>query len=507
MVENVSLLAKIGRFSLLLLCFWLPVTAAAAGAPVAVFPLQDLSKGLNEVNLPFTIILADRLAASGNEISSHETVIAFMANNRIRNVGHLESFHIARVGDELGAAFILLGTVSQFKEQPVPSVGLTLQLVRTSDSRTMWSYIGNLSTDDARKVLGIGEPRSAAELQPLLLDDIVTHWPWEIISEMQKAGSISIDSIRLQPSYVRPGGEVYARVRFRNDWPAGRSPRVFFKADEQIHAASVSADGAYEASWIAGKKDGRFPVSLLLEWPLYGRTENTILGAYLVDGTPPLFELDLRGTQQHGDIPVFRHELIIMPRMLVRKPLARWRLAFFDDTDNSVGVDEGSGNMPEIFTWLGRNSAGRMVEDGLYKVVLDVWDQAGNTASASRRVALNRGAPEVALAVARNGREMLVDLAHDGKVPLAFWRMEMWSREGRIIKTVEGRELPAKIGIELPSADEGEEVRGLLLVQDILGNRGRQKIQDLFLLAGNKEAEKDKEEKPASLSETWVDEF
>jgi TolB-like protein len=486
---------------------WLPAMTAA-GPMVAVFPLQELSaRGGSDVNLPLTRTLAEHLAANGNEISSLEVVIAFMAHNRIRAAGHLESFHITRVREELGAAFILLGTISQRQEQPVPALGLTLQLVRTHDARTVWSYIGHLSSADTRRVLAIGEPRSVAELLPLLLQDIMAGWPWEIIGETQQAATVSLDSVLVQPAQVRPGDEVSARVRLRDEWLIDRAPRVFFQADDQLHAAARGADNtSYEAFWVAGEKDGRFPVTLILEWPLYGRRETVLLGAYVVDGVLPLLELEFRGTQSHGEIPVFRDQLQILPRMLVRKPAARWRLAFHNEAGNLVGVLEDHGNLPEHFIWKGQGSEGP-VRSGIYRVMVEVWDLAGNSASVSRQVELNREAPAVALALDRNGREMRLDLEHQGRIPLAFWRMEMWTREGQMIKTVEGQELPAQVGIELPpGAMADEKIEGLLVVQDILGNRARRDLQELFLPAIHQPAELP-EEKPAGFSETWVDEF
>jgi len=78
---------------------------------------------------------------------------------------------------------------------------------------------------------------------------------------------------------------------------------------------------------------------------------------------------------------------------------------------------------------------------------------------------------------------MQVGLRHDGTVPLAYWRLEMWSMEGRIIKTAEGRELPVKFGVELQEADERGEIQGFVFMEDVLGNKSRQKVEDLFLLA------------------------
>lgn len=504
------MLHRFGVVIALVCCAGWPIAAHAAAtvpAQVAVFPLQELGAGRNEVNLPVTRALTDKLAARGNEITSHETVIAFMAHNRIRTVGYLESFHISRVRQELGVAFVLLGTVSQQKERPQPSLGVTLQLVRTSDARTIWSYVGHFSVGDERRVLGIGEPRSVADLQQLLLEDILGRWPWEVVREAQQAGVINIDAFTLEPALVRPGGEINSRVRLRNAWLPGRAPRVFFKADDQLHAAKAAADGStYEATWISGEKDGRFPVTLILEWPLYGRSETALLGAYLVDGTPPLFEIELRGTQLFQGTPTFRNELVIMPRPLVRKQLERWRLAFRDDAGKLLGADEGTGNLPERFIWKGRRGDGYMAEDGDYEVVIEAWDRAGNMATASRQVALRRSMPGIELAVTRSGQEMVVDLESAGKVPLAYWRMEMWTKEGKILGEAEGQELPAKIGIELPDAGEDAEIEGYLVVKDVLGNLSRRKVGDLFQRAAAPAAAVKKEE-PVGISETWVDEF
>jgi len=484
---------------------WLP-TFASAAARVAVFPLQELGEGRNEVDLPFTELLAEHLAESGNEVVNLGTVIDFMANNRIRTVGRLETFYISRVMEDLGAAFVLLGTVTQERERPQASMGLTLNLVRTNDARTVWSYVDSISTGDERKVLGVGEPQSVADLRPLLLDDILERWPWEIINEVQMAGSLGIDSAVLSPPQVRPGGEVHARVRLRSVWRAEHAPRVFFKADDQVYAATALADGStFEASWVAGEKNGRLPVTLILEWPLYGRTESALLGTYVVDGTPPVFEIDLRGTQMVEGIPQFRSELAIVPRQILRKPLARWRLSFHDESGNLTGDLDGTGNMPDHFIWRGQGNYGP-VEDGLYRVVLQAWDKAGNSAKATREVVLNRGVPQVNMALAKSDSGMVVNLEQQGKIPLAYWRMEMWTKEGKLLTQAEGKELPVEIGVDVPETDQDPELQGFLIVEDAFGGRVRKKVEDL-LPKTKPSAEAKEEKKPAGISKSWVDEF
>ena len=488
--------------ALLVCLIWLPAVASAAGVPVAVFPLQELGEGRNDANLPFTRILIERLVESDNNIVGLDTVITFMANNRIRTVGFLETYHISRVQSDLGAAFVLLGTLSERKERPEPSVGLTLNLVRTSDGRTIWTYVGSMSTGEERRVLGIGEPQSTIDLQFLLLDEIVAQWPLQSINEAQQAGAFNIDTAVLQPRQVRPGDEIHTKVRLRDIWTGAQAPRVFFWADDQLYPAKVSADGStYEAVWVAGEENGRFPVTLLLEWPHYGRIETALLGNYVIDGTPPLFEFELHGTKLLDGMPVFSSKLQIIPRMLVRKPLSHWRLSF-NYEDGPIGVMEGSGNLPESFIWEGRGSQG----DGIYEVVIEVWDEAGNSAKASKEVAMNRSLPEIDLALDRADERIVVDLAgHDGKVPLAFWRIDMWTKEGKMLTKAEGRELPVKIDIDLPDSDQDQEIKGFVFLEDILGRKTRRKVEDLLPKIIDKS--KVKEQKPTGISESWVEEF
>jgi hypothetical protein len=468
--------------------------------------LQKFGEGRNDVDLGFTRILAKRLADSGNEIIGFKSVIAYMATNRIRSVGHLETYNISRLRTDLGVSFVLLGTITERKERPEPSLGLTLELVRTSDARTVWNYIGSLSTGEERRILGIGEPKSTDDLQPLLLDEIIAQWPWQMIKEEQPSSTINIETAVLEPKYVKPGEEVRSTVRLRNSFRADQAPRVFFKVGQQLYPATVSSDGrTYTASWVVGEKDGSFPVILLFSWPLYGRTETALLGRYIIDGSSPLFELQLSGAKIVNGIPVFNDKLVIKPRMLVRKTMSRWRLAFYHGNGDLYGDMTGDGNLPESFVWGAKDKYGN-IENGAYDVVVEAWDQAGNMGKATRRVELNRSSANVEVSSAVKGNELVVNLKHQGRVPLAFWRLQMWSEEGDLLSQTEGKELPIRIGVKLPGSGQDRKIEGTLFAQDIFGNQIRQKVSNLLPHIEDKAKPKVKEE-DKTVSESWVDEF
>lgn len=489
---------------LIMLCCWLWVAVAQA-ASVAVFPLQELGEGRNDANLPLTRTLIDTLTTNGNEVISQKTVIAFMANHRIRTLGHLESYYIDLVRTELGASFVLVGTVSQRRERPEASLGLTLSLIRTSDARTVWTYVGSVGVSDERRLLAIGEPQSTTDLQPFLLTEVVRDWPWRIINEGQLGGSIRIDLASLEPRHLAPGGVLRARVRLREQWTEERAPRIFFRADDQLYPATLEADGrTYSGTWVAGGNDGNFPVNLVLEWPEYGRTETALLGSYVVDGTPPLLEMELRGAQLLEGRPVFNQRVTIVPRLLLRKPLSRWKLSFYSEGGDPIGDMEGAGDLPGSFIWSGMAAYGR-VEDAVFKVAVDIWDKAGNNARAEKFIEINRSIPRIAMTIEGGDDGVYVDLESQGKIPLEFWRMEMWTREGQILAREQGYELPVKIELDLLDSVLDGTTQGFVFVQDILGNQSRRTLQELLPDLGRMEVDAVEEKK--ELSEKWVDEF
>jgi hypothetical protein len=451
-------------------------------------------------------VLAEFLAQNGNKVIPGDAVIRFMANSRIRTVGQLESYSAIRVRDELRAGFVLLGTVNQRKEKPDATLALSLFLVRTTDARTVWSYSGSVTTAEKRKALGINEPISTDELQYLLLNEMFESWPWQRINEVQEVGAVNIDTVKLEPGFVQPGGKVACRVTIRDGWAANLAPRIFFKVDDQIYPATVSGDGrSFEGDWVAGEENGRYPVYLVLEWSQYGRTETVLLGSYVTDGTPPLLEVELRGGNEYEGRPVFRRNVVIVPNMIVRKPLSRWRLHInymLPEGDKVyIGNMQGKGNMPGNFVWEGRSQYG----DGSYEFVVEAWDNAGNMAKASKIGEIAKALPKVNLALTEGQDQMIMDMENAGKVPLRYWRLEMWTKEGRLLTEAEGSELPVQVGFKSPVSGSDQEITGFVFLQDELGKEARVKVEDLLPQLGK--LKKKKEEKPTGVSEKWVDEF
>jgi hypothetical protein len=258
----------------------------------------------------------------------------------------------------------------------------------------------------------------------------------------------------------------------------------------------------FSGTWLAGEKSGRYTVNLILEWPLSDRREETVLSFYAVDSKPPRFDIQMVGAMPINGVYGFQGNLEVIPRFTEREPLSRWRFALYADGDTPIGEMSGTGELPPSFVWTASDQLGRLT-DGRYKPVIEIWDLAGNMATASQEVEIFRKPPEADLTLFRDKEKMVVDLKHSGRVPIESWRLEMWTIDGTILLQEEGAKLPVKKEIALPAGINVKKIQGYVAMRDTLGNKSQKKIEELvpFLQAQSQE------KKPAGTSEGWVDQF
>ncbi len=751
-----------------------------SAASMAVFPVADLSKGDNSVNFELTRYIVEELQYIGVDVLPLDEVIAFMARNRIRYLGYLDTGSVLKVKHELGLDLVMLGTVSQQSDKGKPGVGLSLQLLRSGDAHVVWSDSRGRSVADEQKLLGLNEPHSLEELQKLVTTDLLAGLPADLDeiavppegSEEEMARQPKIEIVTLGPKYIRPGeqikcavrvvtvsdayeapevfikvgsrvhlareardpliyaeyeGEVYEATReyediikeaeaeanqffreagvdksaplreaeedlprfreadrinqtplreaadddrifraaenldrsplvevqrelkkqdqddsadhffaqlvnsdlkyninyaapgsgeeagdeqgifraaetldrpplveaedngrifreaetldrpplmeaedngriFREAETLDRSPlveaeddgRIFREADELSPVRQEAAAGEnvpvlqatnensvyYEASWVGSdsmsgtseaqynsigtptvdvamaandsrffegiwsgtERDDRYPVSLVLRWP-DGKQVVSFLGSYTVDSHPPRIGLDIKGDVYDG-IVTFRDKLTILPRLFNREPISHWEIIIEDTMGNVVRKNRGWGNLPTQFVWRGRHTNGLRMPDGIYRIVLKVWDRAENMGSADQSVALMKTPPTIKLSAVQQDKEFSIDISHAGNLPLAHWYLEIRSQSGRVIKSVEGGTLPATVDLQLTTALKKDKLFGIVELRDILGNKSRREIDDLYLLAlQKKEPEIQEKEKADIKVESWDADF
>ncbi len=489
---------KIG-VSILVFCLGLFMAGTLYATTVAVFPIEDLSHGVNGVDFNFTRLLSKELKSMGLEVVPEKEMMNFMVRHRIRRVGSLSTYYVLRMREQLGADLVLLGSICQKEEKAPGALGLTLYLLRTDDARVVWSGVEGLSRADMLRLLGIDQPHSTAELLPIVAQDIFASWPDQMEQVLGRIPFFPIQSVSLRPLYVKPGHKLECRLKLR---PIGRKAPDLYLNIKGIGTVPMYNDGhwGYTADWFAPVKDGKYPVEAVFHWSS-GRTEKTYLGLYCVDSVPPAVTLRLSGVRL-GDSVAFRDRIFAVPKLIHPEPISRWEISIEDEKGKSLISEHGTGNLPSRFVWKGQTGGGSSVNQGVYRMVLRVWDKADNMAKSIQKVAVRRTPPSMILQVKRQGSNMFVDLGNKGEVPISFWCVEVRSEDGRVVKTSEGEKLPARIGVNVAEA-KNKKLECVVMLKDILGNSARREIKDLVRMANKSSTGGNRGKK----QETWESEF
>jgi hypothetical protein len=507
----------------------LAVHSMANAQTIAVFPVEDLSVGVNSPNINLTRSLVNEMQAKGLTVIREQDIISFMAAKRMRWLGYLETEHILQVRDDLGAELVLFGTITQRQEKRSPAYGLSLYMVRTKDAKTIWSSSGGLSLVDMQRLLGLNQPATLEELWPILVSNVLSTWPKDLshvldkplifnLEEGEKPPVLQIKAVHLSPRYVRPGEMVKCVVELEENFmPDEFMPQVYIRAGSRVHLAQQSPEALYyEAAWTGSEiekgifrevghealhlaatdlvpqffegvwtgmdEDDVYPVSLILKWST-GEQQIAYVGNYTVDSKPPDVDFSLKGKEINGVVS-FRQEVLIVPSYNVREPTSHWQISVEDNNGNVLIGDEGDGNLPRNFFWRGQYYNGFQAEQGLYQMILSVWDRAGNKSTIAKEVSYSPNPPEMILEVNKSEQTLTVILTQDeDALPLSYWQMEIWTEQGELLKADNGQELPVEFEIPVFQGPEAPKLEGLVFLKDILGNQTRLAIEDLYLIA------------------------
>ncbi|MEW6519024.1 MAG: hypothetical protein AB1461_06385 [Thermodesulfobacteriota bacterium] len=476
------------------------IASSAQAVTVAVFPVEDLSEGRNGVNFTLTDFLQQNLQEKGIEVVPTDRVISFMSRNRIRWLGFLGTSHIYQVLDDLGADFILFGTVSQRQELPLAALGMVLTLVRTSDARTVWTEVGGVSKADVSNFLAIDEPESIDDLLPVLSQQLLNSWP-DVLEVTGRNPCIVVETSRLSAQHVKPGDEVSCSVKIRP--PAGSETisQVLLKIGEDNYLDMVEiAPNSYSVFWAAPDLEGFQPVSLVLRCQS-GRSFVFFIGNYQVDTHSPKLRLKVAGKKVDNFL-AFNDKLPITPVWQDPEPLSRWSLFIQNIGGQVMAGTENKGSLPKRFVWKGQRPDGRKADDGIYEIVLKVWDRANNATVTTQKVYLKSNPPIPLINAAVGDESLIVTLDSEDAIPVDYWSAEILYSDGEVLLQSQGSDLPVDILIPFPSSSDSRKLEGIVCMKDILGNKVQKKVDNLMQLVN---IEDDKPEPPKQ--QEWVPEF
>ncbi len=484
----------------LLLSIMLSIGTAWAQT-IAFIPLLDLTRDSNGINNPVTERVRLELTNRGKTLIPAEEVMRFLVRNRIRQLGKLTSYQASLVHKELQADLVLQGTLFQVNTGELPILCLTLQLSRAENSEIIWSQTANLSYADQINLLGLNDPHTLEDLYAPFFDQLFASMPISKTTAVKSATNLNIDTVFITPQYLRPGEEIFCRVKLHKSIDdQGSMPELSIQVDNQHYPLSGDEDDfSYSASWKVGQNPGTYTVNLFAHWPS-GISKESVIGTYSIDTEEPGVRLTLLGTELNGDI-LFSRNLRIIPKLLKPEPISRWAISVTNEDEDVVVLIEKAGNLPRGLTWNGKTSYGTTADPGEYLITFRVWDRAERESFTEALVQYLPELPEIFVEISREEAQIRVDLDYFTETPLMFWWAKFFREDGSLLKLAQGTELPASIELDL-SNDSRDKIQCLLTARDILGNQYKKRIRDLFEVV-----EGEIEEVETSIETEWVEEF
>lgn len=468
---------------------------------IAVFPLLDVTVSSNGVSYVLTDYVRREVETGGFELVPDREVMQFLIRHRIRTLGSLSSHEIMAAGKELQADLVLQGTVCQLLQRPAPAVSLSLELIRTSDASPVWANTEALHSSDLTSLLALDDPENLNDLYAVFFTRLLATMPAEVAPSSGLEEVLDIDSVVLLPKHVRPGDRVRCKIRMQAmDVGNMVHPVLTARVADREYPLALDSDGYYfSADWPARNAAGQYPVTLTAVWPS-GKEETAVLGSYSVDTQAPEVSLYLRGREMNGTT-FFSDRLYIVPVLADPEPVAKWEVMVVDRDDQVIVRQGATGQLPTRLTWRGRTTLGTPAPDGEYTVVFRVWDRTMLSSSAEQEVSFRKSPPEINIDLEENEDRITVNLKRETELPLSYWWLKVYEPGGKLVKLAEGEHLPATIELEHEDRKEGEQLEGVLVARDVLGNLTRKKIRNLF------GAEGESEDGEVEMEKEWLEEF
>lgn len=474
------------------------------GLRLALLPLADVSQVSNGINLELTHDLAAALRDRGLDLVPEGDILQFMADNRIRFAGYLDSLLARKLGREFDCGLIMLGTVTELDRERNSALGLTLTVMDAKSGSPVWAATRAASVDEKVRLLGLGEPKGIEDLKRPLLQELLNEFQRNLPEQVaERKKPYQIVSARVTPAYVQ-GGDV---VDFRLEIRFVEDPPRQILIDTHVGVIPLyrgQAEGLYLGHWVAPEAAGSYSLALMFDWgrgELSQRLAN--IASYRVINEPPQLQVNLMKGLQVGDVTAFRGSLIILPELRGATPISHWSLTIRGENGTVVVSEEHDGSLPSKLVWQGTDSKRRRLDDGLYEMSLDVWDAAGNHSGTTHKLALRRSTVPVKLAsVVRDGRTYLQIDQEDGSVvPVSSWSVKVSSLQGNTLLQTQGGFLPALL--ELPHLRKDATLLCDIQIEDSLGN---------YLSLNETQVKVESPEKEVALkieetAESWVKDF
>lgn len=180
-----------------------------SGAPtdppsVAVLPLANYSGDATAIDV-FTPLIARQLENLGINVIEPGLTRQTLRRYRIRAVGTIDRAGAMALAGDLGAGYLVTGSIDLFVTGDVPEVGVSLRLVDAQSQRVVWARSTGAAATDYGTVFGLGEVTTNAGLAERVINealkdldrDMTQGFAWELpgSAEEERLAVIAFDDL------------------------------------------------------------------------------------------------------------------------------------------------------------------------------------------------------------------------------------------------------------------------------------------------------------------------
>ncbi|MCK5681364.1 hypothetical protein KAI46_11200 [bacterium] len=381
---------------------------------VVLLPVADTSNDYNGVDLDITAVLYGLLADAGLQLVEDTAVRSFMAANRLRYSGVIDSFATRKMGRELGADIVLLTTLCENGAPGKKRFGLVLTALETVNGEVVWSAQDSSSLLQETALFGVGEPLDGPDLKlrilQLLAERTADELPLIVPLLPSGAHQLKLVDIQIEPEFLRGGESVKCQLELES---LGEMPKrvVLKNCGGEVDLVPGKSMGEFNGRWRALADEGEYKLSLTF-MNESGDQITTIsdVAKYTVFNRAPQLLVELKQGLAVNDVTIFRERLLISSRLQPKRLVSRWQVKVIR-SDGRVMVDDNmDGELPCDLVWTGCNNKRQRLPDGEYDLLVKIWDAAGNQAEASRKVSILSECQPIEVKTVRKGKKNFVHI-------------------------------------------------------------------------------------------------
>jgi TolB-like protein len=136
---------------------------------IAIFPFENLTDNRNAL-AEIMSVLKSHLEGKGLEIVDEDSLNKFLLKERVRSTGYISKAIAQKMGKELNAKAILVGSINSFYPIENPQVGILARLISSENGAILWANHSSATGDDFTTILGLGTVKTMDKLIPLVVE-------------------------------------------------------------------------------------------------------------------------------------------------------------------------------------------------------------------------------------------------------------------------------------------------------------------------------------------------